>query len=328
MMKKEFYRGESKKFEFPCTPSIMRFIKNNVDAISLESKYYNNCLKYLNDVRAYSRKKDVCVEHIKELSYLQHYGFNTRLLDITDDQDVAFYFASCENFDDDGVIYSINDVEQRMSCDVQSVHRKIECIMNGEEIKGKKLKEYFNKKGIQLSTISKNIILDYCTIFKIKEKNIRYDRQNGYFILFGNKINKGYLSNELTELDTTQFKTKTISSKDKLITLLKLCEKGIHSAYLFPDSSQSYYLKSCFDKIGLVENKENYILDIIKHKYREINVNVELNKDLVNEIISDFNKFVFIMVELFNYYREKNFNKNEIFKKFISIEKIVKRISK
>ena len=128
----------------------MRFIKNDFDAISLESKYYNSCLKYLNDVRAYSRKRNVCVEHIKELSYLQHYGFNTRLLDITDDEDIALYFASCENFDNDGVIYSINDVEQRMSCDVQSVHRKIECIMNGEEIKGKKLKEYFNKNSSEM----------------------------------------------------------------------------------------------------------------------------------------------------------------------------------
>ena len=137
---KEFYRGESKVYDKPCMPSIKRFIKQSDESLVLEKDYYKNSVSYLKKIQILNYDDKDFLSQIKELSYLQHYGFGTRLLDITDTYDIALYFACFGDFKDDGVIYLIKDIEQRMSGDVKSVERKLECINKAEILINRNIK--------------------------------------------------------------------------------------------------------------------------------------------------------------------------------------------
>ena len=118
------YRGESKKYETICYPSIWRNDSAyNTDKLK-EPNIQGNILtraeiKSISDFKnKYTEKykKDYIFEELKErieedsiywLCLAQHYRTYTRFVDVTFNILIALYFACSSNFDDNGFLYFI-----------------------------------------------------------------------------------------------------------------------------------------------------------------------------------------------------------------------------
>lgn len=92
-----YFRGEKKLYDSPCQPSLFR--KDNY--LGEEDKIYYQTLRRMPEEFAGMSNLDV-------LAKMQHYGINTRMLDITSNPLSAMFFATDvngDNNDDDGYIY-------------------------------------------------------------------------------------------------------------------------------------------------------------------------------------------------------------------------------
>lgn len=94
---KVLFRGESKIYKKPLWPSVYRNHKillniNNIYA-EAKSKYYYDFEKEKTD--------------FDKLVKMQHYKIPTKLLDVTEDPDIALYFTCSENKKHEGIIYAI-----------------------------------------------------------------------------------------------------------------------------------------------------------------------------------------------------------------------------
>lgn len=95
---KLFFRGETDK-ERNCNASLFRKDKNGQDFYVKESEYLNIIFKKVqrefNDLHIFDK-----------IAKVQHYGGRTRLLDFTEDVEIAAFFAcSSQNINKDGIIY-------------------------------------------------------------------------------------------------------------------------------------------------------------------------------------------------------------------------------
>ena len=92
------FRGESKYYKTYCKPSIIRFTaeftKNYTEKNIITDQEINSALLS-------------SASQIGENIFFrtQHYGGQTRLLDVTKAQEVALFFACESNFDEDGYVY-------------------------------------------------------------------------------------------------------------------------------------------------------------------------------------------------------------------------------
>lgn len=88
------YRGESRIYENSSTPSFYR--SNN------ENKIYNGYQEFM---RRFPNRFLNFDYSFSKLTFMQHYGLPTQLLDVTTNLLVATYFACISNSDKDGIIY-------------------------------------------------------------------------------------------------------------------------------------------------------------------------------------------------------------------------------
>lgn len=257
-----YYRGQSKRFTpnpatgNDLTPSLFR----GRQELSLvrEAEYYRKLFKYLKDALDLGKAPD----HLA-LGKLQHYSVPTRLLDITSSREVALYFACNDHFDEDGYVYQFdgNEFYDLKSEAAKAVTRKITTLMRADEFLKNRtdLQGFFQKeekvKRINPASISKAVILNYALIFKEESiKNIRYERQNGSFILFGNKTEEK--DGSLFLVDGVNFEAlknlqaERIKAGNKLSELERLAtEEGLHFVYFFPDESASLRLVSKYHEM-------------------------------------------------------------------------------
>lgn len=306
----KFFRGESKKYEQPCTPTLFRYLNGQNNLLLLEKNYYELSVEYI-DMFNFTSKKDELLKYIYNVCFMQHYGFGTRLLDITETKDVAYYFASCSNFDKDGYIYSFEESEDMKffkSAGAETVKRKFACIKNisTENKCIINLIENETDNDIRYSTITNNAILKYESVFNILPENIRYQRQKGAFIVPGNRLEGDNISDEHNVIIGK--KENLVKSIDKIDILYKLCFNNlehINHVYLFPDDDNSLYLCSKYNLfINSNNNQKIYLLEDIYTKFYLDNGNhkeyFENNSVLFKELTNDY-AFYFFFIEMKDY---------------------------
>ena len=111
------YRGENsdyrKKSDGKIIPSLYR-MANQKGIIKKTSKYVNDIFGFYKnllpelisiDCKKIKRKDREAAERLKRIGIMQHYNLKSILIDVTEDEDVALYFACSGNYDEDGYIY-------------------------------------------------------------------------------------------------------------------------------------------------------------------------------------------------------------------------------
>lgn len=345
-MGNDYYRGESKKHP-EMIPSILR--ENRNISIIQEADWYKHTAKNLEE--AYNTNDDI---DIRTLGILQHEGFETRLLDITSNYDVARYFACSSNFDEDGYVYTIkpgkNIIEITDSkLKAESITRKLETIKKSKCFieNNINLREYF-PKGFHMSTITKPVIIDPNDIYlDTKIDNLRLSKQKGSFILLGSEVDDNRLTGRINGINFDELpKVITIKKESKLEVLYELLKvkikdnnvDGINFVNLFPNDSEIKELVSLYGQVitlGRREKLESYIRKSFKankytapedYMFKEY-VDYMLGEadNLYLEFKENKNYFYFVFKELaeyFNYYYklhrmkiEANISKEEEIKK-------------
>jgi hypothetical protein len=345
-----YYRGQSRKFTInpetgnDLTPTIIRNFQNSEFSIISEAHYYKELIAGLKEVLKV--KEGLTAE---TLGKFQHYLIPTRLLDISKDQDVAYFFACNNHFDQDGYLYTFDEGPNFISLKSElrkSVTRKIESLENSEDLirKRKDLNEYFRDEShdyIQPSSISKAVILDYQIVFgEEKVENIRYLRQQGSFILFGNKTesegNKVFLLDRINFEGLEKLKTEVINFQRKLDILYELAEKGKHHVYFFPDDKRSLSLNAKYHEFYHLVNEIKGLKLLKSFIDREFLTDTRSDFlgfknymfNYIHELYQSFRKkkdyFYFVFCELlsyYNYFRKLNLG-------FIEAEQVVAKILK
>lgn len=316
MLEEDYYRGESKDYgETSCTPSILRTINQGDNLLNEECKYYNSVydvmaehatIKQINENAPY-------IKHYHYLSVFQHYGFATRLLDITTKVDIAKYFACCSDFNDDGFIYKIEKIKEYKNIAIEHVSRKMELVFDvNHNVTDIEVGSILNKNE-KSPTISDNVIVDNKKL-KLKFINLRQERQAGKFVLFGNRIDKKIILRAFQELQKEIY--EQIDKNKKFEELIKLSKTGINYVSLFPDDSLSIKIQALYIKFAnnrITKNDLSFLTknDPLKERleslFRDYQANFKDNK----------NCFYFILKEMLDYVAQTN-QKN--------IEKIINQV--
>lgn len=188
------------------------------------------------------------------LALLQHYGIPTRLLDVTSNPLVALYFAAA-GIQSDGEVFAfeyndsdltnypiINAIAEsyKFANDIDLVSFFDDIFIQpyfGEQRNSFK-NETDEQKGKWIKDCCKDLIF-----VKAAEKLERQKLQQGYYILFPNKIyeycNRLYFDKEINPIDKNneQIKAKYIIKKEAKTEIRKKLEfLGISEATLFADN--------------------------------------------------------------------------------------------
>ncbi len=261
---------------------------------------------------------------LKYLNLMQHYGFGTRLLDITKNKAVALYFACNKNFKENGYIYTFNDTKYRYLKDIngKSITRKFESIGKYYKENKKNLNEMYDS-DIKRFTVEKNVIMDCDNLFN-ELNNIRYKTQEGSFILIGNEIDENNcLTGNLTEVKIFDKETTKIDSNKKLLYLYMLCcekeeikeldvinNRCICYVKMFPDDEFAFKIVSYWERIIIDKNLNEMkfilknLLDYLKEKFKIKNYYFNINSELAKDIFMSKEKFYFFCYEFSKYYSE------------------------
>lgn len=189
----QYYRGQLEKYA-TISPSIAR----NPGYSSNESAIYHESIEMKNN------EFSALLTPLEKLAKLQHYGIPTRLVDVTIDPLIALYFA-VENVDDlsPGNVYlylvegySLDSKEAKLLSILPTLP-----ILEVNSI----IAEYENIFGDSLS--HEEVLKIVCTPIIIQHSNAlqisnpRLYSQQGTFLICGNEVVKGIITNSLKSLD-------------------------------------------------------------------------------------------------------------------------------
>lgn len=319
--RKEFYRGESNDYEEnSCVPTILR-----TNTKLLESKYYRKCFEYIKPLTKRNQMRTNLLKSIVSLSYMQHYGFKTRLLDVTKKEEVAVYFACSGNFDKQGFVYEIKEVQWCKKKTAKSVTRKIDFVFKDFNESNKL------EKGTKIDVLRKNVVLDCKEAFNMDISNIRYDRQEGSFILVGNEVkDRIYNRDKITPIEKSCH--EVIENTDKIKRLYELAlNKSITRCFLFPDETESISLMDQYAECS-VQKDFKLLEKYISKKYSSLSDDSDtdsfkINKGLIKEIIDNENLYFFVMKELHDFYTYKKIENKTLFLQCETVEELVRKLS-
>lgn len=209
-----FYRGENEGFNKPCVPALYR--KENY--VAREHYFYNELLH-----RFPEEVKDLKGD-LEYMTFMQHYGFPTRLLDVSESPLVALYFAveegKCKS--EDGFVYCIK-------VPYKGVHYY-------QNVGVRKIAELVRKAKKPALTPSE----DYRKVLFVKPRwtNERIRAQQGHMLLFGCGADwKSTASLPESKQGNSPFLRAKwrIPSGFKETIRKQLYDIGIHKWTIFPD---------------------------------------------------------------------------------------------
>lgn len=243
-----YYRGIANKENDISMPSAYRF----GGSYDYEKDIYKYVVDNYKNFAFISKKKESIFQKIRFISIMQHYGFPTRLLDVTKNYDVALYFACCSDFSKDGAVGTLDigknkkDIREIKGSECKVIDEKINLLIGKYSI-GALINEIKRRKEHLGDSISKNIILNYKKVFGTSVHNERCEKQEGSFIMFGNVIDNGVIKGELNN-KVELFEIEKISKEHKLEKLFELAMKKISYAVLFPDSEETIRITNIKNK--------------------------------------------------------------------------------
>lgn len=256
---KRFYRGSS-NIQYRNAPGIYR----NVGAASKEEYYY------FNEMQVRCPHSFANMRNINKLTYMQHYGCPTRLLDITSNPLVALYFACKNNNTLDGVvnIFTVpnRDVLYEQSDRVRLLSKLAEFkweeqvevlllsfinIFKGSYVKNSRgqysdkiIERFYHAVKNENPAFERNLVpIDLLKpIFvQVPKDNPRILKQDGAFIISGLDICETDAANKIDKYLNRRI---VIPSHSKKKLLKSLENVGISQATLFPEADQvADYLK-------------------------------------------------------------------------------------
>lgn len=225
--------------------------KNISASINRDDGYINN--EHFIIAETLNKKSDDFKEFnlpIEHLSKMQHYGFPTRLIDVTSDPLIALYFAveNTENLSDGEVFVFIKN-----TYDLNSKQANVVSLLsNIESYEIDYIKEKYEE--VYHEQINSTEILEYAgeNIYitgteRLKETNERLFNQKGSFIVCGNKILDNRVTNKLLDISKDEaHQIIRIPFEYKKIIKDALDEKfGINEGFIYPElQSFANYIKS------------------------------------------------------------------------------------
>lgn len=259
LVDKVYFRGLSKS-TYTNVPGIYR---NNLPKNKDENYFFNEM-----QVRCPSAFQSQ--KNINKLTYMQHYGCPTRLLDITLNPLVALYFACIHDGDFDGVVHVFgvknSDISYEQSDKVQMLSKLAEFKKSEQDLILKLSYIYLNKgkfpqnsSGRYIDTIieryyhsikrdngafERDIVpLDLLKplIVQVPRDNPRILKQDGAFIMAALDIDE---KDSAQKIDTYSVEQIIVPANYKLSLLKELEQVCISQATLFPEVDQvADYLK-------------------------------------------------------------------------------------
>ena len=220
----KIYRGESKKYEEICLPSIWR-VNSKYNTKELRNSYSDSSILTKSDmesigdfINGYGTEyaKDYIFEEIKDkltddsiywLCLAQHYGVNTRLVDVTYNILVALYFACSAHFNENGYLYFI----AKSSC------RNLSMPIPGSY--PKTISDFFETDGNSKS------LMKVPFLFEPLIPNERINRQSGAFIWTKEIGNTCWRGGGIVEIKVNQ-KKEILNELDGI---------GISDKFIYPN---------------------------------------------------------------------------------------------
>ncbi|MGL4392091.1 MAG: FRG domain-containing protein [Fusobacteriaceae bacterium] len=291
-----YYRGQANS-NWKLEPSLFR---ENLDDLYMKEHLF--CEEIVR------QKPEEFIDHntaIEKLTKMQHYGFPTRLLDITANSLVALYFA-CNNYDEnDGcvfIFYEHEDTNEKMEAAVIS---NLAFLSNGTAKED--IEEYLKNHSVIYYSDLQDVLSKKKIFIKPSMNNQRIVLQQGYFYLASNSLDGGGILRK-EKISFAEGEKIIIPAAYKKDFLKELETFGIKESTLYPE-------------IGMMRN------DLIK-KYSNFNKNNEeiaeeeyyditLDKEIYNEELKQKESLT----------KEKTYailSKNNLEHKIIDVEKYLR----
>lgn len=270
-----FFRGMDNE-SHDIVPSIKRLYGNpQYYTISKESNYIKGFIK-----SPFINEKDDKKISINLLARMQHYNYKSRLIDITFNIAVAIYMASYTDYLSNGKIIEFVHSSIKKAGQYANKLDRFHFISNPSQNLSDNLK-YMNylvnldkKPKLKPNYESNPVVVIDRQTFKHNTAayDLRYDAQEGAFIMFMNEIDVSNSQNlkdlDCKDLISSNLSYRRISSVNKLAFLFLLAQHGVTHATMYPDKDLIHEIKKIIVKIGCL-NKKTDILNSFDNSLSE-----------------------------------------------------------